>query len=52
MDSAKIALQEVLERESKKNEDFKKVLKSYTDFTKLNMPWDDISTKNFLEIRS
>ena len=49
--SAKIALQEVLERESKKSEDFKRVLKSYNEFTALNKPWDDISTKNFLEIR-
>ena len=51
MDSAKIALQEVLEKESKKSEDFKRVLQSYNEFTALNKPWDDISTKNFLEIR-
>jgi TRAP-type mannitol/chloroaromatic compound transport system substrate-binding protein len=52
MDAAKIALQEVLEKESKNNEDFKRVLESYENFTKLNKPWDDISTKNFLNIRS
>jgi len=52
MEAAKVALQEVLEDESKKNEDFKRVLESYTNFSKLNKPWDDISTKNFLEIRS
>jgi len=52
MDAAKIALQEVLEQESQKNEDFKRVLESYTNFTNLNKPWDDISTKNFLNIRS
>ena len=52
MDAAKVALQEVLKKESKKNEDFRRVLKSYENFTKLNMPWDNISTKNFLEIRS
>jgi TRAP-type mannitol/chloroaromatic compound transport system substrate-binding protein len=52
MDAAKIALQEVLEKESQKNEDFKRVLESYQNFTKLNTPWDDISTKNFLNIRA
>jgi len=51
MDAAKVALDEVLESESAKSDDFKRVLKSYNDFVKLNNPWDDISTKNFLEIR-
>jgi len=51
MDAAKIALTEVLKEESTKSSDFKRVLKSYEDFVKLNKPWDDISTKNFLEIR-
>jgi TRAP-type mannitol/chloroaromatic compound transport system substrate-binding protein len=52
MDSAKIALAEVLDEESKKNPDFKRVLESYNSFTKLNKEWDDISTKNFLDIRA
>ena len=52
MDAAKIALAEVLETESKKSNDFKRVLKSYNNFSKLNKKWDDISTKNFLNIRS
>ena len=52
MDAAKVALNEVLEEESKKSEDFKRALKSYEAFIKLNKPWDDISTKHFLEIRS
>jgi len=51
MEAAKVALTEVLETESKSNEDFKKVLQSYTEFSQLNKPWDDISTKNFLNIR-
>jgi TRAP-type mannitol/chloroaromatic compound transport system substrate-binding protein len=51
MDAAKIALGEVLVNESAKSDDFKRVLKSYEDFVKINKPWDDISTKNFLEIR-
>ena len=51
MDAAKVALGEVLEAESAKSEDFKRVLKSQQDFVKINKPWDDISTKNFLEIR-
>jgi TRAP-type mannitol/chloroaromatic compound transport system substrate-binding protein len=51
MEAAKVALHEVLEDESKKSSDFKRVLKSYEAFAKLNKPWDDISTKNFLEIR-
>lgn len=51
IEAAKKALQEVLAQESEKNEDFKRTLKSYNDFDKLNKPWDDISTKNFLEIR-
>ena len=51
MDAAKIALSEVLDTESANSEDFTRVLKSYQDFVKLNKPWDDISTKNFLDIR-
>ena len=52
MDEAKVALKEVLASESEKNPDFKKVLNSYNSFTELNKNWDDISTKNFLNIRS
>jgi len=51
MQAAKKALGEVLEEESQKSADFKRVLESYQAFAKLNKPWDDISTKNFLEIR-
>ena len=51
MDAAKIALAEVLKEESSKSEDFKRVLKSYETFVALNKPWDDISTKTFLNIR-
>lgn len=51
MDAAKIALAEVLEDESAKSSDFKRVLESYEAFVKLNKPFDDISTKNFLNIR-
>jgi TRAP-type mannitol/chloroaromatic compound transport system substrate-binding protein len=52
MEAAKKALREVLADESAKSSDFKRVLNSYEAFAKLNKPWDDISTKNFLEIRS
>jgi len=52
MEAAKVALHDVLADESKKSADFKRVLKNYQAFVKLNKPWDDISTKNFLEIRS
>ncbi len=52
MDAAKEALDEVLHDESQKSEDFRRVLESYQAFSTLNRPWDDISTKNFLEIRS
>ncbi|HIQ26888.1 MAG TPA: TRAP transporter substrate-binding protein [Sulfurovum sp.] len=51
MDAAKIALKEVLLDESKKSHDFKRVLESYEAFYALNKPYDDISTKNFLDIR-
>ena len=51
MDAAKGALAEVLEHESSKSADFKRVLQSYQAFTALNKSWDDISTKNFLNIR-
>jgi TRAP-type mannitol/chloroaromatic compound transport system substrate-binding protein len=51
MDAAKKALQEVLADESAKSQDFKRVLASYKAFVELNKPWNDISTKNFLEIR-
>lgn len=52
MDAAKKALKEVLADQSAQSEDFKRVLKSYEAFVKLNKAWDDISTKNFLNIRS
>jgi len=51
MDAAKVALGEVLKSESSKHEDFKRVLKSYEAFYALNKPFDDISTRNFLNIR-
>jgi TRAP-type mannitol/chloroaromatic compound transport system substrate-binding protein len=51
MDAAKIALKDVLADESAKSSDFKRVLKSYEAFVKINKPWDEISTKNFLNIR-
>ncbi|MEY3001725.1 MAG: hypothetical protein RLZZ428_100 [Pseudomonadota bacterium] len=51
IEAAKIALKEVLEAESAKSEDFKRTLDSYEAFWKLNLPWDEISTKNFLNIR-
>jgi len=52
MDAAKVALSEVLAEESKKSADFKRVLQSYETFYALNKPYDDISTRNFLNIRS
>ncbi|UFH60410.1 TRAP transporter substrate-binding protein [Sulfurovum mangrovi] len=51
MEAAKTTLKEVLAEQSAQSEDFKRVLKSYEDFVTLNKPWDDISTKNFLNIR-
>ena len=51
IDAAKVALGEILEDESKKSDDFKRVLTSYEAFVALNKPWDDISTKHFLNIR-
>ena len=52
MEAAKVALNDVLLDESEKSADFKRVLASYQAFEQLNKPWGDISTKNFLEIRS
>ena len=52
IDAAKVALKDVLSDESKKNPDFKRVLENYNSFTELNRKWDDISTKNFLNIRN
>ena len=52
MDAAKVRLAEVLEEESAQSKDFKEVLKSYNDFVALNNPYDDISTKHLLNIRS
>lgn len=51
IDAAQKALEDVLAYESAQNKDFERVLKSYETFSKLNKPWDDISTRNFLEIR-
>ena len=52
IEAFKVTLNEVLYDESQKSDDFQRVLQSYQAFAKLNKPWDDISTKNFLEIRS
>ena len=52
MSAAKVALSEILLSQSKQSEDFKRALESYEAFVKLNQPFDDISTKNFLNIRS
>ena len=51
IEAAKSALGEVLAEQSAQSEDFKRVLKSYETFATLNKAWDDISTKNFLNIR-
>jgi TRAP-type mannitol/chloroaromatic compound transport system substrate-binding protein len=51
MDEAKVALKEVLKDESAKSTDFKRALESYEAFVKINKPFDDISTKNFLDLR-
>jgi TRAP-type mannitol/chloroaromatic compound transport system substrate-binding protein len=51
-DAAKKALAEVLQEQSRQSADFARVLKSYNAFYALNKPWDDISTKHLLEIRS
>jgi len=51
MNAAKVALKEVLKDESKKSQDFKRVLTSYEAFYTLNKAYDDISTRNFLNIR-
>ncbi len=48
---AKEVLHEVLEEEGRKSSDFKEVLESYQAFEKLNHPYDDITTRNFLNIR-
>ncbi len=52
MKKAKEVLEDVLKEESEKNSDFKRALNSYNKFYALNKKYDDISTKNFLEIRS
>ena len=51
MDAAKVALAEVLSDQSQKSADFTRALESYEAFYKLNKPYDDISTRNFLNIR-
>lgn len=52
MDAAKVALKEVLQAESQKSEDFKRALKSYEAFYKLNKPYDDISIRHLLNVRA
>jgi len=51
MDAAKGALKEILAEKSKQSADFKEALTSYQAFTALNQPYDEISTKDFLNIR-
>jgi len=51
MKAAKVALDEVLEDEAKKNIDFKRVLENYREFVKVNREWNSISTKHILDIR-
>jgi TRAP-type mannitol/chloroaromatic compound transport system substrate-binding protein len=52
MNAAKHALQEVIQEESLKSNDFKRTLQSYQAFIKINQPWDAISTNYFLNLRS
>jgi TRAP-type mannitol/chloroaromatic compound transport system substrate-binding protein len=52
IEKAKETLVEVLKEESQKSNDFKHVLTSYQAFSQHNKAWDDISTKNFLILRS
>jgi len=51
MDRAKEELGKVIEEESKKSKDFVRALESYRAFDKIDKPWDDISTKHFLNTR-
>ena len=51
MTKAKEVLDDILVEESGKNSDFASALKSYKEFSSLNKPWDDISTKHFLDTR-
>lgn len=48
---AKVTLKEVLKTEASSSTDFQSVLESYETFVTLNKRWNDISTKNFLDIR-
>ena len=50
--AAQKALEEVLEEQSAQSEDFAKVLASYRAFYTLDKPYDDISTRRLLEIRT
>lgn len=51
IEKTKNALREVIEEESLKSEDFKRTFQSYKAFILLNKPWDNISTKYFLNLR-
>ncbi|MFK5977202.1 MAG: TRAP transporter substrate-binding protein [Sulfurovum sp.] len=51
MDRAKEELANVIKEKSEKSEDFVRALESYEAFSKINKPWDDISSKHFLNTR-
>jgi TRAP-type mannitol/chloroaromatic compound transport system substrate-binding protein len=51
IDAGKIALQTVTQRLGKENDDFKRVYENAEAYLKLSKAWDDVSLKNFLNIR-
>ncbi len=51
IDAGKIALQSVTQRLGKKSADFKRVYENAEAYLKLSKAWDEVSLKNFLNIR-
>jgi TRAP-type mannitol/chloroaromatic compound transport system substrate-binding protein len=49
--NAKIALNEVIDEQSLKNDDFKRVYKSIESYLKLSKKWSDTSLGYYLNIR-
>jgi TRAP-type mannitol/chloroaromatic compound transport system substrate-binding protein len=51
IDAGKIALQNVTQRLGGENPDFKRVYENAQNYLKLSKAWDDVSLRNFLNIR-
>lgn len=51
VDAAKLAMKDVVAEHAKKNKDFAKVWKNYSDFLEIQRSWTELGLKRYLDIR-